>query len=95
MVASALYKPNIESYTVQGTEKILKYKNPHGEEDALIIVRGKNGWTGEKVIKGKKTLFACGAEWEGFFVHLTMSGLSKGEACKFESLDALLKTRKQ
>lgn len=91
MVASALYQPDVESFTVQGTEKVLKYKNPHGVEDELVIVRGENGWRGEKIIKGKRTLLACGAEWEGFFVHLTINGLSKGEACIFESLDALSK----
>lgn len=91
MVASALYKPDVESFTIQGTEKVLKYKNPHREEDELIIVRGENGWSGEKIIKGEKKLIACGAKWEGFFVHLTMSGLSKDEACIFESLDTLVK----
>lgn len=91
MVASALYRPDVDSFTIQGMERVLKYKNSHRGEDELIIVRGENGWSGEKIIKGEKKLIACGAEWNGFFVHLTILGLSKGEVCVFESLDTLLK----
>jgi len=93
MVASALYKPDFESFSIQGKEKVLKYKNSNREEDELIITRGENGWSGEKIIRGKKSLIACGAEWDGFFVHLTLNGLSVGEACKYESLDDLIKEK--
>lgn len=84
--ASALYEPDLESYREHGEGRSLNYKNPYREEDELKITRTEKGWSGEKVIHGETVLIANGVEWQGFFSHLTMNGLSKGEACKFERL---------
>ena len=86
LMASSLYLPIFESYTFDEKERRLIYTNIYEKENVLTIIRGKNGWSGLKKVRGKQVLFACGAIWDGFFSHLTMNGLSKGERCKYEPL---------
>ncbi|MFC1649568.1 hypothetical protein ACFL2C_02515 [Patescibacteria group bacterium] len=84
--ATALYEPEIESYSVNKEEKSLDYRNIYGHEDLLTIVKRKKSWSGVKVIKNERVLWADGPKWNLFFAHLTMNGLSKGERCKFKCL---------
>ena len=93
MVASSLYVPVIESYSVATEGRSLTYRNIHNPENTVTITKGENGWFGKKTINGEDVLFASGAEWHGFFAHLTLNGLSKGERCKFERLDSVLPNR--
>lgn len=86
-MATSLYVPDFASYTYNEEERRLIYTNIYGKENVLTIIRGKNGWSGQKNVRGEQVLFACGAIWDGFFSHLTMNGLSKGEGCKYEPTD--------
>lgn len=85
-MASSLYIPDFESYTFDEKEKKLIYTNIYEKENVLTIIRRKNGWSGQKKVRGTQVLFADGIIWDGFFSHLTMNGLSKGEGCKYEPL---------
>ena len=83
---TAIYEPEIESYRIHKTAKVLDYKNIYGPGNLLIISRFKDSWEGRKVINDKEVLIATGGNWKQFFVQLTMLGLSKGERCKYEPL---------
>jgi hypothetical protein len=65
---------------------LLRYKNQYGAKGKLIIYYDtkKGRWSGEKFIAGEFAGSASGDEWQGFFFHLTILGLTNGEPCAFD-----------
>lgn len=87
---SALYEPMQETYEKQENVSRMKYRNVYGGDCYLMISydEKKEARFGEKFVNGKSVVSATGGDnWEKFFVHLTMLGLSDGEACKFEVVE--------
>jgi hypothetical protein len=86
---SAVYNPNIDSLQ-QGVDKwSLRYNNAYGGNHWLIIEYDivSRGYHGKKFVNGKCVGITDGLEWKGFFIHLTVLGLSNGEQCRFETVD--------
>lgn len=86
---SAVYNPNIDSLQ-QGVDKwSLRYNNAYGGNHWLIIEYDivNKSYHGKKFVNGKCVGITDGLEWKGFFIHLTMLGLSNGEQCRFEAVD--------
>jgi len=86
-IASAIYEPDLETYAGRS----LTYRNIYNPENVVRITRQNDRWEGTKVINGDEVLFAEARTWKQFFVQLTIIGLSKGERCKFEDIDSLLR----
>jgi hypothetical protein len=87
-MGSALYEPDLSSFDSNVSQCSLTYKNKHGGDCWLRITYhiDTKTWEGEKSVEGKVVGFASGAEWKGFFTHLTLLGLAKGERCVMEGL---------
>lgn len=86
MSATALYKPDVESYREGEGGRSLDYRNIYNQDNLVTITRQEEKWTGTKVINEKVTLIAEGRMWQQFFTQLTIVGLSNGEKCRYQSL---------
>jgi len=81
---SAVYEPDLSTFKDENGKQSMLYKNSYGGSGRVKIVYCEGKWSGDKFIDGKCVGSAVGPEWQGFFVHLTMLGLSNGEKCKFD-----------
>jgi len=88
VIGNALYEPDLSSLECSGSQCSLTYKNKHGGDCWLRITyhTDRQTWNGEKSVEGKIVGFASGADWKGFFTHLTLLGLANGERCVMNSL---------
>ena len=88
VMGSALYEPDLSSFSCNGSQCSLTYKNKFGGNCWLRITyhTDRQTWEGEKSVEGKIVGSASGADWNGFFTHLTLLGLSNGEQCTMERL---------
>ena len=85
---TAIYDPLIITFKKEGVKSTMEYFNIYGPECRLRIeVDTINpSYHGEKFVRGEIVGQAEGREWDTFFVHFTMLGLSNGERCKFEEM---------
>ncbi len=81
---SALYKPDLATFKDKNGKQSMLYKNSYGGTGRVKIMYSNGKWSGDKFVNGKRVGSANGPEWHGFFIHLTMLGLSNGERCMFE-----------
>ncbi len=81
---TALYEPDLATFKEKNGKQSMLYKNSYGGTGRVKIVYSNGKWSGYKFIDGKCVGSASGPEWHGFFIHLTMLGLSNGERCMFE-----------
>ncbi len=95
IMGSTLYEPDMTTFKVEGTEVSMVYRNKYGGNHWVVITykTDEKTWRGEKFVKGKFVLEASGKDnedekkgWYPFFIHLTMGGLSEGEACELETI---------
>ena len=84
----ALYEPDLSSFNSSGSQCSLTYKNKYGGNCWVRITYHSDtqSWEGQKSVEGKIVGFSSGADWKGFFTHLTLQGLASGEHCMMESL---------
>jgi len=82
---TALYEPVISSFKEESELQAMLYKNIYGEESWLYIQHepALTKWTGKKFVSKRRVGMAVGTEWNQFFIHLTMLGLTNGERCRF------------
>jgi len=98
IMASALYEPDFSSFKEEvdedGREKqIMNYFNKYGHQWRVEIWYHKESKSyfgfkcsgSDNESKGG----ASGSQWEGFFSHLTILGLSNGEPCSFQAVGDL------
>jgi hypothetical protein len=85
---SALYEPALSSFRQTDTECSLLYRNSVGGDGLLkITYDAERGiYHGDKFVGGVSVGLSFGTDWGEFFSHLTMVGLTKGEAYIFEPL---------
>ncbi len=84
---SALYEPDLSTYSKDGYTGRMQYHNIHGGDCRLVITYDEENkkYCGEKIINGTVVVSASGGDnWQDFFTHLTMGGLENGERCEFE-----------
>ncbi len=81
---TALYQPDFSTFKEEKGKQSMLYKNSYGGSGRVKIVYCNGKWSGNKFVNGKCVGSADGSEWHGFFIHLTMLGLSNGERCEFE-----------
>jgi hypothetical protein len=83
---SALYLPEFDTFALSGSTVSMRYRNGYGGESSLVIEYDidKGSYTGSKFVHGKLVVEATGPEWNWFFVHFTILGLSNGERCMFD-----------
>ncbi len=88
-IATALYEPDLLSYTADGEKCSMEYYNAYGGDSQLLIeyIPSQKTWFGKKIVKGESGGMAFGVEWDMFFTHFTILGLTKGELCKFEEIE--------
>ncbi|OGM89729.1 hypothetical protein A2108_01275 [Candidatus Wolfebacteria bacterium GWA1_42_9] len=88
IMGSATYEPDLASFKKEGGKSTMEYHNIYGGDNRILLIHNGEQWSysGEKFVKGKLVGTAYGAEWDMFFVHLTMMGLSAGERCMFEEM---------
>jgi hypothetical protein len=90
---SALYEPDFQTYQKKGHLSSMSYHNIYGGECYLRIDYEENNrlYRGDKFVNGKLVGSAdSGDNWELFFTHFTMLGLTAGEKCKFEYVGDVL-----
>lgn len=89
IMGSAVYEPEIESYKKIDSLISMKYINIYGSQCWLQIDYDESNKTyrGEKFINDISVGYACGVNWNMFFVHLTALGLIDGERCEFRAID--------
>lgn len=84
---TALYEPDFNTYGKDGSLSAMRYRNAYGGDCYLIIGydEEKKLYHGDKFVNGKLVGSADGGDdWNTFFIHLTMLGLTNGERCFFE-----------
>lgn len=88
VMGDAIYNPDFSSFKRDGDKYSMQYRNGYGGDSWLRIDYDfkKKSWTGEKFVNGKSAGMAFGTQWQGFFVHFTMLGLTNGERCKFDPI---------
>ncbi|MEA2088389.1 MAG: hypothetical protein U9O55_00930 [Patescibacteria group bacterium] len=88
IIGTALYESNLETFKQENKKRSMKYHNVYGDNCWLLIKYNitKKNYIGEKFVNEKSVMMAGGTKWNMFFMHFTMSGLFKGESCKFEIL---------
>ncbi len=89
VIASAMYKPDFFSLKQDGELSALMYRNVYGGYIHLFINYDslKKSWVGHKYVNGKPDGTAFGVDWNVFFTHFTMLGLTKGERCEFRNIE--------
>ncbi|MEY4731297.1 MAG: hypothetical protein RL681_243 [Candidatus Parcubacteria bacterium] len=86
VAASALYKPELHSFRRKGPVSRMLYRNIYGDQACVTISYDARNekHVGRKFINGECVVITDGgANWQMFFMHLTMSGLVNGEPCTF------------
>ncbi|HTZ48072.1 MAG TPA: hypothetical protein VMH20_10790 [Verrucomicrobiae bacterium] len=86
---SALYQPDFETYEAGTHGSSMTYRNVYGDNWYLVIEYNERGkrYRGQKFVNGQSVGEACGGDdWQSFFTHFTLLGLSNGEKCKFDYL---------
>lgn len=88
ITGTAIYEPDLETFKQDDDKCSIKYHNIYGNNCWLLIKYDgtKKSYFGEKFVNEKSVMMADGTEWNMFFIHFTMGGLFKGEACKIEIL---------
>lgn len=83
---SAVYVPDLDTYEVQDAVAALKYINLQNPKDYIIITydRTSKVYWGRKFIGGKLHTTSYGTDWEAFFAHLCLEGITDGEGCSYE-----------
>lgn len=87
VTGSVLYEPEFHTYKKEGPLSSMRYRNIYGGDCYIMISfdEEKKVYCGEKFINGEcVTTTDGGNDWQLFFTHLTMTGLSDGERCLFE-----------
>lgn len=86
IMGSALYEPLLCTFIEVGEGQSMIYLNKYGGNYWLKIFYNKEGgtYTGKKYKNEEEVLVSDGANWDGFFFHFTMLGLSGGERCLFD-----------
>jgi protein-tyrosine phosphatase len=86
VLARALYEPDISSFLKNDNKGSLLYRNSYGGDGQVKITfdATRRIYYGEKFVNGACSVRSFGTEWDAFFSHFTMLGLTKGEACLFE-----------
>lgn len=88
VMGSAIYIPDLKSYTQLGEKSSMKYINSYGGNSWLLIeydLSTKN-YNGYKTVNNVSVGEASGPEWDKFFFHFTILGLTNGERCMFKEL---------
>jgi len=82
---SALYEPDLLTYSKKGDILSLDYENKYGGRNWLEIKYNatKKSYSAKKIVNCKLIGIAEAPEWQKFFIQLTLLGLSNGERCKF------------
>lgn len=88
MTGTSIYSPDLSTYYSDDDEAVMIYRNNYGPNAYLIIeyIVKEDRYRGEKYIKNELVQTSLGKGWKGFFIHLTMGGLRKGEPCEFENV---------
>lgn len=88
---TALYEPITKPQPTGDNREHLTaiYVNIYDSDSYVIVIynRIKKSWIANKTVRGKCVSYTTGNEWDGFFIHLTMNGLSNGERCMFKEED--------
>ena len=88
VMGSAIYIPDLKSFTQLGEKSSMKYINSYGGISWLLIeydLSTKN-YNGYKTVNDISVGEASGPQWNMFFVHFTALGLTNGERCNFKEL---------
>ena len=80
------YKNDLETYQEEEKGYSVIYHNIYGPNAIVTITYTPDNWIGSKTINDEIVLSAFGADWQQFFGHFTVNGLSNGEACLFEKI---------
>jgi len=85
VTGAAIYAPDMSTLQVAESKIALTYRNLIDMSWIVVIEfnRGRNSWVGTKSMGGKTLVYSTGTTWDGFFKHLTLSGLKNGEPCRF------------
>ncbi|NCF75320.1 MAG: hypothetical protein GWO87_02440 [Xanthomonadaceae bacterium] len=88
ITGTAIYEPDLKTFKQNDNKCSIEYHNIYGDNCWLLIQydETKENYFGEKFVNEKSVMMADGTEWNIFFIHFTMGGLFKGEACKIEIL---------
>lgn len=88
IMGSTLYEPDLDSYAKENSIATLEYHNKYGGNSWLTIRydESEKSYHGKKFVNGVNVGEAFGTEWNMFFIHFTILGLSEGERCEFEEL---------
>ncbi len=89
IMGTALYEPDTKTFTQKKRKFSMSYHNVHGGDCSLFITFDpeKKCYLGTKIINGKNVGMASGTDWNIFFTHFTILGLSNGERCEFREVD--------
>jgi hypothetical protein len=91
-MGSALYLPELSALVDTKKELAMTYYNQYDKESYLIIkimIGNPMSYEAEKFVKNISVGITKGKidndeGWTMFFTHLTLQGLTNGEACKFD-----------
>ena len=88
VTGSALYPPDFSTLHIDAHRIALTYHNPIDNSWIVVIEYDTEHktWKGTKSAHGKDLAYSFGDTWEGFFKHVTLSGLQNGEPCAFLDL---------
>lgn len=79
--ASALYEPALYTFKDDEEKQSMVYVNRYGKCYLEIFYsKGRGDYVGKKYVNDELVLESTGADWNGFFRHFTVLGLSEGEA---------------
>ena len=86
---SALYEPEFSTFKKEGELCCMRYRNVYNTYDSECHVMvaydcDRKSYFGEKLVRGESAGEASGPDWNTFFIHLTMLGLTAGERCEFD-----------
>lgn len=85
---TALYEPDLDSYTQKEKVSSMEYHNKYGPANWLVIEydRAEQRYIGRKFVNGESAGMAFGMNWKMFFIHFTALGLANGERCMFDDV---------
>jgi glycerate-2-kinase len=88
ITGSALYAPDPSTLQLDALRIALTYRNRIESAWTVVIEYDtkRKSWKGTKSSHGKDLVYSSGSTWEGFFKHLSLSGLQNGEPCAFLNL---------
>jgi len=94
IMGSALYEPDFYTYEKKGDLCLMRYHNVYNVDknvSYLIIAYDEKNkiYRGNKYVNHELVGETEGRDdWNEFFIHFTMLGLSKGERCKFDETNS-------